>query len=171
MLALAAGVAAAAVTGQLHTARLHVALAEPVLVRPAFTWQAVAGIAVPLFIVTMASQNIPGVAAGTLYLIVGIFGATVGALLVAFPAPLVLAIAGLGLLGTIGGAVQTMVADPDRREAAVVTFLFAASGVTLLGIGAPFWALVAGTITLLALQRRRPASPVPEPQEAAPARP
>ena len=63
MLALAAGVVAAAVTGQLHTARLHVTLAEPVFVRPAFTWQAVVGIAVPLFIVTMASQNIPGVAA------------------------------------------------------------------------------------------------------------
>ncbi len=36
--------------------------APPVLVTPTFTWAATIGIAIPLFIVTMASQNIPGMA-------------------------------------------------------------------------------------------------------------
>jgi benzoate membrane transport protein len=232
LVALATGVAAAAVTDQLHTARLHLALAEPVFVRPEFTWQAVVGVAVPLFVVTMSSQNIPGtaairaagytvpisriitvtgattlvlapfgafalnlaaitaaiclgeeahpdagrryvagVSAGVLYIVIGVFGATVAALLVAFPATLVLAIAGLGLLGTIGGAMQTMIADAERREASLITFLFAASGITLLGIGAPFWALVAGTATLLLLRRGRPATGRPADQPPAPSLP
>jgi benzoate membrane transport protein len=37
-------------------------MATPVWVMPEFSWQAVIGLGVPMFIVTMASQNIPGVA-------------------------------------------------------------------------------------------------------------
>jgi benzoate membrane transport protein len=36
--------------------------AQPVFVLPSFSWVAIASIGLPLFIVTMASQNIPGVA-------------------------------------------------------------------------------------------------------------
>jgi benzoate membrane transport protein len=36
--------------------------AQPVFVLPSFSWAAIASIGLPLFIVTMASQNIPGVA-------------------------------------------------------------------------------------------------------------
>ena len=38
-------------------------LAKPVFVTPIFTWSAMVSLALPLFIVTMASQNLPGVAA------------------------------------------------------------------------------------------------------------
>jgi benzoate membrane transport protein len=42
---------------------IEFSLAKPVFVMPEFTWQAAISLALPLFIVTMASQNLPGVAA------------------------------------------------------------------------------------------------------------
>ena len=45
------------------TARIVFELARPVFVMPVFTWSAMVSLALPLFIVTMASQNLPGVAA------------------------------------------------------------------------------------------------------------
>jgi benzoate membrane transport protein len=44
-------------------ARVVFELATPVFVAPVFTWSAMVSLALPLFIVTMASQNLPGVAA------------------------------------------------------------------------------------------------------------
>jgi benzoate membrane transport protein len=44
-------------------ARVVFELAKPVFVAPEFTWSAMVSLALPLFIVTMASQNLPGVAA------------------------------------------------------------------------------------------------------------
>ena len=44
-------------------ARIVFELAKPVFVMPVFTWNAMVSLALPLFIVTMASQNLPGVAA------------------------------------------------------------------------------------------------------------
>ena len=61
--ALATGSAIAAALGQLHLGAVHLALAQPVFVMPAFSWHALIGLGVPLFAVTMASQNLPGVAA------------------------------------------------------------------------------------------------------------
>ena len=60
---LLAGVAMAAGQGLLSTDRLAVQLTHPVFVMPTFSWTALIGFAVPLFIVTMASQNVPGIAA------------------------------------------------------------------------------------------------------------
>jgi benzoate membrane transport protein len=48
---------------QLAMGNIEFSLAEPVFVMPVFTWQAAISLALPLFIVTMASQNLPGVAA------------------------------------------------------------------------------------------------------------
>ena len=61
-LVLAVGVAVVALQGQLNTSGLHVALARPVFVMPELSLPALASVALPLFIVTMASQNVPGVA-------------------------------------------------------------------------------------------------------------
>jgi benzoate membrane transport protein len=215
--ALAAGVTVAAIDGSLHLGRVELAWARPVFVLPSFTLQAAIGVALPLFVVTMASQNLPGVAvlrndgyrdvpvspligwtgavnlvlapfgafglnlaaitaaictgphahpdpkrrylagvwAGVFYLVVGALGATVGSLLTALPAALVLGIAGIGLLGTIGSSLTAALADDRWREPAVVTFLATASGVQLLGVGSAFWGLVAGLLT--AVFRPRPA--------------
>jgi benzoate membrane transport protein len=214
--ALACGVIIAAGSGLLHLEDLHLAFARPVWTTPEFSVPAMIGIALPLFIVTMASQNVPGVAAlrasgyeppvssligwtgtlnaimapfggftlnlaaitaaicmgreahpdpaqryqaavwaGVFYLVIGFSGATVGALFAAFPAELIMAIAGLALFGTIGNGLATALAEESRREPALITFLVTASGVTLAGIGAAFWGLVAGVLATIVLRYRR----------------
>ncbi|MFD6103839.1 benzoate/H(+) symporter BenE family transporter [Nocardia salmonicida] len=170
---------------------------------PQWHWQAIIGIAVPLYIVTMASQNIPGVAvmrsfdfqvpwrpamlvtgigtiigatagghainlaaisaalaaapsagpdpkrrwiaaatAGAAYLVLGLASAALVTLIAAAPAGTIETVAGLALLATLAAALS----DPTHRMAALVTFLVAASGTTLFGIGGAFWALVAGLV-------------------------
>ena len=91
-----------------------------------------------------ARRYIASVAAGVGYLVLGILGGAIGALLGAVPRALVLVIAGLTLLGTIGNSLAAAVREEPDREAAVVTFLVTASGVTLAGIGSAFWGLAAG---------------------------
>ncbi|MBI3528842.1 MAG: benzoate/H(+) symporter BenE family transporter [Betaproteobacteria bacterium] len=83
-----------------------------------------------------------------IYVLIGLFGATVGALFTALPHELVAAIAGLALIGTIGNGLAAAMAAERDREAALVTFLVTASGVTLFGIGSAFWGLVAGGLAL-----------------------
>ena len=51
-----------AINGLFTPARVSFELARPVFVTPTFTWNAIVSLALPLFIVTMASQNLPGVA-------------------------------------------------------------------------------------------------------------
>ena len=60
---LLAGVSVAALQGQLHLGAVQWQWARPVFTAPAFSFAATIGIALPLFVVTMASQNLPGVAA------------------------------------------------------------------------------------------------------------
>ncbi|MCF5927219.1 benzoate/H(+) symporter BenE family transporter, partial [Xanthomonas perforans] len=103
-----------------------------------------------------ARRYTAAVSAGVFYLLGGRFGATVAAVFAAFPRELVMAIAGIALLGTIGNSLAAALREDSEREAALITFLVTASGLTLVGIGAAFWGLVAGTITLLAL-RTKPA--------------
>jgi benzoate membrane transport protein len=213
--AFAFGVAVAVVQGTLHMETVHLELATPVWVAPSLSVSALIGVALPLFVVTMASQNVPGVAvirgssypipispvvgwtgvanlllapfgafainlaaitaaicmgreaheepkrryvasvaAGFFYVLIGLFGATVGALFAAFPHELVAAIAGLALIGTIGNGLSAAMAAEREREAALVTFLVTASGVTLAGIGSAFWGLVAGSLALVVLRTR-----------------
>lgn len=61
--ALATGLALAGAGGLLHWDQVGLQLARPVPVMPSFSFAALVGVALPLFVVTMASQNIPGVAA------------------------------------------------------------------------------------------------------------
>lgn len=216
---LALGIAVAAAQGLLRMDGVHLDFARPEFVMPAFSLPALVGVALPLFVVTMASQNVPGVAvirasgysvpispvigwtgvanlllapfgayalnlaaitaaicmgreahedparryvasvaAGFFYLLIGLFGATVGAVFAAFPKELVLVIAGLALFGTIGNGLAAALGNEREREPALVTFLVTASGVTLFGVGSAFWGLVAGVIALLALHgwKRQP---------------
>jgi len=59
---LLVGVAIAAGAGTLRLNEVHLELARPIFTMPTLSLAAVFGIALPLFIVTMASQNVPGVA-------------------------------------------------------------------------------------------------------------
>lgn len=195
--------------GQLAGTSVTFSLAMPVFTAPVFTLSAAISLALPLFVVTMASQNLPGVAAikaagynlpiskiitltglatlvlapfgafalnlsaitaaicmgreahpdptrrytaaaacGAIYVVIGIFGAAVAGLLTAFPKELVAAIAGLALLGTIGGAISTAMQEEQHREAALITFLVTLSGVVVAGVGSAFWGVVAGAVAL-----------------------
>ena len=216
---LAVAIAHAAASGQLALASVDLALAEPVFMMPSFSLAAGVSLALPLFVVTMASQNLPGVAAiracgyggpdgipisrvltltglasfvlapfgafalnlsaitaaicmgpqahadparrytgamanGAMYVLLGVFGATLGSLMLAFPKELVAAIAGIALLGAIGGALSSALHDEVRREAAVITFLVTLSGVVIAGIGSAFWGLLAGALALLVQEFR-----------------
>ena len=59
---LIAGIAIAGGLGLLDFTHFHVALAHPVFTMPAFSLAAAISIGIPLFVVAMASQNVPGIA-------------------------------------------------------------------------------------------------------------
>jgi benzoate membrane transport protein len=75
-------------------------------------------------------------------------------LIAAFPKELVLALAGFALLGTIGSGLSTAMKEETGREAALITYLITASGLSLWGVGAAFWGVVGGALAL-AVQRWR----------------
>lgn len=99
---------------------------------------------------------IAGIAAGVFYVLVGIFGVTLAAVFMAFPATFITTLAGLALLGTIGGSLAGAMADVKSREAALITFLASAAKISLLGIGGAFWGLVIGLIAYMVLNGRLP---------------
>ncbi|WP_218775492.1 benzoate/H(+) symporter BenE family transporter, partial [Streptomyces albidoflavus] len=57
------------------------------------------------------------------------------------------------------GGMATAIANPARREAALITLLATASGFSFWGIGSAFWGLVAGLLahTLFEYKQRKPA--------------
>lgn len=191
-------------------------LPEPVLVMPRFELAAMIGIALPLFIVTMASQNITGIAvlnangyrpapgplftttgvfsllaaplgghavnlaaitaaicagpdahpdparrwgaavvAGLGYIAFGLLAGIAAAFIAVSPPILIEAVAGLALLGAFGAATAAALAEPGDREAAVVTFLVTASGLTFLGVSGAFWGLLAGGAVMALARWRR----------------
>jgi benzoate membrane transport protein len=109
-------------------------------------------------------RYVAGVVGGLCYLVLGIFGATLVSLFSAFPKELIAALAGLALFAAIAGALAGAMAVPSDREAALVTFLTTASGMSLLGLSAAFWGLIFGMVTHVLLNARRP---VPRSKSAA----
>lgn len=99
---------------------------------------------------------IAGIAAGSFYIVVGIFGVTLAAVFAAFPATFITTLAGLALLGTIGGSLASAMADAKTREASLITFLAAAANIQLLGIGGAFWGLMIGLVAYAVLNARLP---------------
>lgn len=187
---------------------------------PVFTWPdldipTLLGVGLPLFIVTMASQNLPGVAvmrangyqapvsaslsvtgiinlilaplgcyainlaaitaaicmgpeahedpkqrykaavfAGIGYLIAGVFGASIVSLFAVLPQALIMGVAGIALFGTIGASLHSALQNEHQREAALLTFLVTASGLTLWEIGSAFWGLVVGIVVQMSYHKR-----------------
>ena len=223
VITLVAAVACVALRGQMAWSAVRLELAMPVFTAPQFSLAAIVSLALPLFVVTMASQNLPGVAVirasgyempisrlitltglatlvlapfgafalnfsaitaamcmgpeahedrqrrytaavscGALYVAIGLFGAVITGLLTAFPKELVVAIAGLALLGTIGNGLASALRDEPHREAALITFLVTLSGVVIAGVGSAFWGVVAGSFALFVQQYgRSPARKTP----------
>ncbi|MBN9333376.1 benzoate/H(+) symporter BenE family transporter [Devosia sp.] len=186
-------------------------------VMPEFTWDAIVRIGLPLYVVTMASQNLPGiavmkangytlvpapifvmtgvasaataffggqtinlaaitaaicagpeahpdpqkrwpapVAAGGTYILLGLAASLAAAFIAASPPILIQAVAGLALLSSLAAALSAALAQEEARLPAILTFVATASGITIFGIGAPFWGLVGGIILLLLLRQQTP---------------
>ena len=89
-------------------------------------------------------RYIAGVACGVFYMLVSLFGATIVSLFSAFPSEMIAVIAGIALFGSLSSSLTTAMKDDRQKESALITFLVTISGITVLGIGAPFWGLVAG---------------------------
>ncbi len=102
---------------------------------------------------------VAGASCGVTYLLIGPLAALVTTVSAAAPAGVIASVAGLALLGTFGSAASSALSDAGFREAAALTFVVAASGLTLGGIGAAFWALVAGGLFVLVMHWRDPATP------------
>ncbi len=215
--ALAGGIVISFATGLASWPGGAISLTGLEFVAPHFDAAAMLGLGVPLYLVTMASQNLPGFAvlkaegytpptgpalfvtgltsfltaplgahmvnmaaisasictgpdthpdpaqrwkAGVVYGFVWLgIAALAGlllALVVAMPKAMIVAVAGLGLVGSLTGALGQAVANERERFAAVIAFSVAASSLSLFGIGSAFWSLIAGlaVLTLDALVRR-----------------
>ncbi len=187
-------------------------------VMPEFTFDAIIRIALPFYVVTMASQNLPGLAvlrangftvqpspifamtglasaataffgghtsnlaaitaaicagpeshpdparrwpapvsAGFTYLLLGLLASFAAAFIAAAPPILIQAVAGLALFSSLASSLAGALAEEEMRLPAILTFVATASGVTIVGVGAPFWGLVGGIILLLMLRSRKPA--------------
>lgn len=84
----------------------------------------------------------------------GIFAATLTSLLFSFPVIFITALAGIALFGTIGHNIAIAFHSIADREAALLTFLFSASGVQFFGISSAFWGLVFGLVVYHILKQR-----------------
>lgn len=106
-------------------------------------------------------RYVAGVVGGVFYLVLGLFGATLVSIFTAFPAALIAALAGLALLAAIGGALSSAMSVPADREAALITFLVTASGMSFMGLSAAFWGLIFGIAAHLLLTARQGRQPQP----------
>ena len=215
--ALLVGTAVSGALGLLDFSGFSLEVATPVWTTPSFSLAATISIGIPLFVVAMTSQNMPGIAVlradgyqvpasplisvtglaslvlapfgshginlaaisaaictgphahedpskrytaavwcGIFYGIAGVFGATLAALFAALPKELVLSIAALALFGSIMNGLTVAMSEAKEREAALITFMVTASGFTLFSIGSAFWGIVAGVLTLMILNWRKP---------------
>ena len=87
------------------------------------------------------------------YLVGGCFAGTIILFFAALPKALIAVLAGLALLGAIGGSLADAMNDADHREASVITFLATASGMTFWGLGSAFWGVVIGAAAYLLLHK------------------
>lgn len=101
-----------------------------------------------------SKRYIAGMSCGVFYILMGLFAATLTSLLLSFPTLFIITLAGIALFATIGHNIVVAFADVEQREAALMTFLFSASGVQFFGIGSAFWGLVFGCIVSWIYKKR-----------------
>ena len=217
---LVAGLAMLLAQQRLDLHGVHLSMALPVFETPQFSLGALFGVALPLFVITLTGQYMPGmlvlrndgyatsanpiitvtglgsllmapfgahafnvaaitaaictgkdahpdparrylagIACGVFYVTVGVFGVTLASLFMVLPRTFVTTLAGLALLGAIGGSLASAMGDARTRETALITFLATAANVTLLGIGGAFWGLLTGLLVHALMHAGRPLSP------------
>ena len=87
-----------------------------------------------------------GVVAGLAYCVAALFAGVLSTLFGSFPGELTAVLAGIALLPIITTSLVDAMEIKDYRDSAVVTFLVTISGVSAMGVGSPFWGLIAGVI-------------------------
>lgn len=203
------------IQGRVDFAGVELRFSVPVFTSPEFSWHAILSVALPLFLITLTGQYMPGmlvlrndgfttsatpivaltglgsflmapfgshafniaaitaaictgkeahedpskrwvagVAAGVFYILVGLFGVALASVFMALPSAFITTLAGLALLGTIGGSLKNALSDDKTREAALITFLASVSNIHLLGIGGAFWGLLIGLSAYAVLNGR-----------------
>ena len=216
VIVMSLGIMIAWLQNLLHFGPIDFSILRPEFIAPTFSLASIISVGIPLFVVTMTSQNMTGVSvmkafdykpeiskivgwsgltnlviapfggytinlaaitaaicmgpeahpdekkrytaaitSGLIYIIIGLFSSAIVGIFVAFPKELTMTIAGLALVGTISSSLITVVHHESDREASMVTFFVAASGVSLLGIGSAFWGLVAGCVFSLILKLKK----------------
>ncbi|MFT4300770.1 MAG: benzoate/H(+) symporter BenE family transporter [Desulfovibrio sp.] len=98
-------------------------------------------------------RYIAGLACGGLYILVGLSGTTLTSLFAALPAVFIAVLAGLALMSAFTAGLYGVFKDSDNMEAGVIAFLATASGMELLGLGAPFWGLAFGSLAYFILKK------------------
>ena len=93
-----------------------------------------------------------GLAYGGAWIVLGVAGPWVIALLQAMPPNILTLLIGLALLGPLTAALGSAYATAQTRFPATVTLTLTASGLAIAGIGSAFWGLIAG-LGLLALDQ------------------
>lgn len=192
---------------KLDMSEISIGITTPVFTAPELDVFALISVGLPLFIVTMASQNLPGfsvlkangyqvnaskiitttgvtglllapfggfafnlaaitgaicmgpnadenpktrymagISMGAFYVLAGLMGMSFVSLFSAVPTEVVVAIAGLAIMPTLVNCLSVSMADERSREPAMLTFLFTASGIQLMGIGSAFWGICVGLV-------------------------
>lgn len=204
---LIVGCAVAASMGELNSGSIIIDVAQPIFIAPQWSWHSIINIALPLALVTLTGQYVPGmavlrtagyqtaarsiisvtaigsvllapfgshgfnlaaitaaictgreahedkskryvagIACGLFYIVMGTLGATLASVFSALPKELIASLAGLALFGAIATGLAGAMADEKQREAALITFLVTASGMSFLGLAAAFWGLIFGLV-------------------------
>nr|WP_298139051.1 benzoate/H(+) symporter BenE family transporter [uncultured Pseudomonas sp.] len=215
---LIVGCTVAASLGELNGGSIVIGVAQPIFIAPQWSWHAIINIGLPLALVTLTGQYVPGmavlrtagyqtaarsiisltaigslllapfgshgfnlaaitaaictgreahedqskryvagIACGVFYIVMGTLGATLASVFSALPKELIASLAGLALFGAIATGLAGAMVDEKQREAALITFLVTASGMSFLGLAAAFWGLIFGLVAHFVLSYTREA--------------
>ena len=213
---LLCGVILSVLLGRMNPVDMDLAITIPTVIWPEWTWNATFNLAIPLILVSLTGQFLPGmailnlsgydipakpivsiaslaslavacvggitivlaaitaalctgkdahelkekryiagVANGIFYLLGGLFAGSIVMVFSLLPKELVAALAGLALLGAISTNITIAMKDDDQRDAALITFLATASGMSFLGLSSVFWGIVIGMIAHYVLNKKR----------------
>ena len=214
LVVLFSGIGLAYLIGDVNPDNFRLALAHPTLITPVWTWESTFSFAIPLVLVSLTGQYLPGMAilklsnyyvpakpiitftsfmslvtaffggittttaaitatlctgkeanedpnkryvagifSGVFFLIGGSLAGSIVLIFTSLPKELIALLAGLALLGAIVTSLMSTLEEPDHREAAAITFLATASGMTFLGLGSAFWGIVIGSIAYVVFDK------------------
>lgn len=213
---LLCGVILSVLLGKMNPVDIDLAITIPTVIWPEWTWNAVFNLAIPLILVSLTGQFLPGmailnlngydtpakpivsitslaslavacvggitivlaaitaalctgkdahelkekryiagVANGIFYLLGGLLAGSIVMVFSLLPKELVAALAGLALIGAISTNITIAMKDDSQRDAALITFLATASGMSFLGLSSVFWGILIGMIAYYVLSKKR----------------